>query len=83
MPEGADVKVAIATCFLVLAKQPWSERARGPLVVEVRTRHAMTLEDLAAWTAKTGGAPKDVALRRDVQTILHELKAIMRRRERR
>jgi hypothetical protein len=82
--DDADVKVAIATGFLILGKQPWSERARGPLMVEVRTQHTMTLEDLAAWAAKTGGAPKDVLLRRTVLALLEERQTVLRqRRERR
>jgi hypothetical protein len=82
--DDADVKVAIATGFLILGKQPWSERARGPLTVEVRTQHSMTLEDLTAWAAKTGGAPKDVVLRRTVLALLEERQTVLRqRRERR
>lgn len=64
------VMVAAAEGFVALAREPWSERARGDIVVEVCTRHTVSVAELRAWLAKPGRVPQDITLRQEVQKIL-------------
>lgn len=44
--DADHVMQAAASGFVALASEPWSDGARGEIVVEVRTRHTVTYDAL-------------------------------------
>lgn len=74
------VMLAAAAGYVALAREPWGEGVRGEIVVEVTTRHRVSLADLRAWLAKPGRVPQEITLRQEVQQVLEAGRDTARRR---